>query len=93
MINVEVLVPPTEDVVKKLDLRYVRDCGNVIPPGRFGWFIPIDLEGPIKGLTETDREVHWIKFRDPRFLSAFDISPEDMDFVMEHAVIDAANNR
>ncbi|KAJ8975821.1 hypothetical protein NQ317_003857 [Molorchus minor] len=78
-INLEVWVRPDYDTYDTYVSDLVKDCGSVAPPGRFGWFIPSDLDFPIqqyyKGRIWNDnmREVHWSIFLDRQMAQIFDL--------------------
>ncbi|KAL1123963.1 hypothetical protein AAG570_001733 [Ranatra chinensis] len=61
MVNMEVWFPP--DLDGNLDLFSTSEWGSITSPGRFGWFIPMELSnvGPNKSIS-LDR---WMTFTDP----------------------------
>lgn len=91
MINVEVWVPPELDVMPLIDTHYVNEGGNIAPPGRFGWFIPMNLTNPIRAYkTTATQDIHWTFFRDQTFSEIFDITDrEDLDYIKSKSVLDA----
>ncbi|XP_066143378.1 uncharacterized protein [Euwallacea fornicatus] len=86
-INLEVWISPEYDTYVT---DFVKECGNLSPPGRFGWFIPINLTGPIKeyysqeGRTDI-RTIHWRHFRDPNFVKFFEIEDKVVDTLLKMA--------
>lgn len=92
MINVEVWVPPELDVMPLIDTHYVNEGGNIAPPGRFGWFIPMNLTNPIKAYKKwstTMQDIHWTFFRDQSFSEIFDITDrEDLDLIKKSSYMD-----
>ncbi|CAH0557671.1 unnamed protein product [Brassicogethes aeneus] len=89
-INLEAWVPPEYDSFSK---NYIKDCGNLAPPGRFGWFIPNDMIAPIKSYfpewSEDIREVHWDFFREADRMRPFDFSSK----VTRDLIQMASNNK
>lgn len=84
-INLEVWIPPDYDTYVT---EFVKECGSVSPPGRFGWFIPINLTMPIKNyynpLDVGDiKSVHWRYFRDRKFIELFEISSDILVNIIE----------
>lgn len=92
MINLEVWVPPDEDTIPILDRNDVKECGLITSPGRFGWFIPKNLSGPIIkndpkwGLINQD--VDWKFFENEDFVSAFDVTDPAMGELIWNASMD-----
>ncbi|XP_050310160.1 retinal guanylyl cyclase 2-like isoform X2 [Anthonomus grandis grandis] len=79
-INLEVWIPPNYDTYVT-DL--VKECGSISPPGRFGWFIPLDLTYPIKEYYNPENQsdiksIHWRHFRDRHFVKLFDLTAQDL---------------
>lgn len=85
-INLEVWISPDFDTFEK---EYVKECGNVAPPGRFGWFIPIEFGKPIeqyysKFLWNNDiQEIHWSFFLDRSQMPSFDIASDVFKTIIE----------
>ncbi|KAJ8951813.1 hypothetical protein NQ318_019786 [Aromia moschata] len=85
-INLEAWVGPEVDTYHSI---FVKDCGNVGPPGRFGWFIPVELAGPVKDYygkgvwSDNVREVHWSFFADRQRVANFDFGPDILDELIE----------
>ncbi|CAH1117481.1 unnamed protein product [Phaedon cochleariae] len=81
-INLEVWASPDYDTFAK-DL--VKECGSVGPPGRFGWFIPKTLSGPVRryygpaAWTNSIQEVHWTLFLDRQLVSFFNVERDVLD--------------
>ncbi|CAH1133811.1 unnamed protein product [Ceutorhynchus assimilis] len=74
-INLEVWIPPDYDTYVT---DFVKECGSLSPPGRFGWFIPIDLTYPIKNYYNPDnrpdiKSIHWRHFREPKIVRYFEM--------------------
>ncbi|EFA03677.1 hypothetical protein TcasGA2_TC013779 [Tribolium castaneum] len=88
MIDLEVWIPPGHDLLNSEDTHLVKDLGDVGPLGRFGWFIPGQLDGPVAryyGKWDTKfREVHWSFLRDPKIANLLDVS-EHMSFIYANA--------
>ncbi|XP_060518097.1 receptor-type guanylate cyclase gcy-13-like isoform X2 [Cylas formicarius] len=85
-INLEVWIPPDYDTYAT---EFVKECGSVSPPGRFGWFIPIEHTQPIKTYYnptgEVDvKSVHWRYFRDKTFAQIFNIDQDILDNIDDH---------
>ncbi|XP_076270946.1 uncharacterized protein LOC143202875 isoform X1 [Rhynchophorus ferrugineus] len=79
-INLEVWIPPDYDTYAT---DFVIECGSVSPPGRFGWFIPNELTGPIRDYYNPNklndiRSIHWRFFRDEKVVKFFDIDVNQM---------------
>lgn len=88
-INLEVWTSPDYDTFAK---EYVKECGSVAPPGRFGWYIPIEFDKPIKQYytqynkylwNSTIQEIHWSFFLDRSLMASFDISPDVLNSIIE----------
>lgn len=82
-INLEVWIPPDYDTYVT---DFVKECGSLSPPGRFGWFIPINMTHPIKKYYNPEnvgdiKSIHWRHFRDRNIVPYFDISKNDLDLV------------
>lgn len=102
MLNLEVWIPeiwqpPTENGTSLLDVYHVRECGQIAPPGRFGWFIPAQLINPIKGMdkywTAEMQDVHWTIFRNPSASSVFSIhNKNDLKYIQKHSIKDYSNS-
>ncbi|KAJ8916169.1 hypothetical protein NQ315_016308 [Exocentrus adspersus] len=77
-INLEVWVRPDYDTTNAS--QFVDECGTVGPPGRFGWFIPLEAARPVRTyyakhlMSQNMFEVHWSLFLDPNLVRYFDIS-------------------
>lgn len=94
MIDLEVWVPPEYDTFK---VELIDECGSVAPPGRFGWFVPVDMNEPVKkyykklGTTWSDdiREIHWTFLRDLNTVAAFDIDSMVLERLEEYAKVNS----
>lgn len=82
MINLEVWVPPDYDDTQDLANSYVKDCGSISMPGRYGWFIPKNFSKPIEDYyrkldiklqADVQQDVHWPIFTDIKIAQRFDI--------------------
>lgn len=96
MINLEVWVPVEYDPTLLLNIRYVRDCGTIAPPGKFGWFIPkINLKSLSTYVNWVDKveDVHWSLFRLANFSSMFDIKNENCTALIKKLAFDHTNKR
>ncbi|XP_067007078.2 uncharacterized protein [Anabrus simplex] len=76
-VNLEVWLPPQMDIAVFANLFHVKDCGNVSPPGRFGWFIPSNFSHRNPGMD------HWRIFADPMKAKLFDLSENDLNYVQQ----------
>lgn len=94
IINLEVWVPeiwlPPENNTSLLDVYHVRECGNIAPPGRFGWFIPVQLANPIRTMsrwwTQEMEDLHWTIFRDVSASSVFSIqNKNDLKLIQKYS--------
>lgn len=85
-INLEVWISPDFDTFQK---EYVKECGNVAPPGRFGWFIPREYGKLIeqyysKYLWNNDiQEIHWSFFLDRSQMLNFDIATDVFNTIIQ----------
>lgn len=82
-INLEMWIPPDYDTYATY---FVKECGSISAPGRFGWFIPLDKAGPIKSFynpVEEERpdikSVHWRYLRSLKFVKYFHIDDDIVD--------------
>lgn len=84
-INLEVWTSPDYDTLAK---EYVKECGNLAPPGRFGWFIPLKFSKPIEQYYQkylwnnAIKEIHWSFFLDRSQMASFDISEDTFNSVI-----------
>lgn len=46
MVNLEVWLPTDRNTIHLVETYSVKECGNIAPPGRYGWFIPKNLSKP-----------------------------------------------
>lgn len=88
IINLEVWVPAAYDL-DDLDVNLLREFGNVAPPGRFAWFIPNEMSGPVtryyqKNWSNDIQEVHWSFLRDRKLMKAFDVEAEHWRIIEEN---------
>lgn len=85
-INLEAWISPDFDTFEK---EYVKECGNIAPPGRFGWFIPIEFRTPIEEYyskhlwNNAIQEIHWSFFLDRSQVAKFDITSKVLNTVIE----------
>ncbi|XP_057666874.1 uncharacterized protein LOC130900347 [Diorhabda carinulata] len=84
-INLEVWTSPEYDPFEK---EFVKEVGSVGPPGRFGWYIPRRLNGPIKEYYKLDwndeiQEVHWSFFLNDNFASKFALDSTAIDMLIK----------
>lgn len=90
MVNLEVWVPPEINTMHLLHVYHVRECGRIAPPGRFGWFIPIQVSDPVKRYrnywTPESYDLHWTLFRDPGAVKVFSFT--DMKFLDKYSYQD-----
>ncbi|XP_030749572.1 atrial natriuretic peptide receptor 2-like isoform X2 [Sitophilus oryzae] len=82
-INLEVWIPPDYDTYV---VDFVKECGSVSPPGRFSWFIPVNLTAPIRNYynpyqSDSIWSIHWRFFREEKFVNFFDMDQELMQIV------------
>lgn len=91
MIDLEVWIPPGYDLLNSEDTYLVKEFGDIGPPGRFGWFIPSQLDGPVAryyGNWDSNiKEVHWTFLRDDKIASLLDVD-EHMSIIYANAKID-----
>lgn len=77
MVNLEVWIPPEINTMSLLDVYHVRECGSIAPPGRFGWFVPLQVAGPVRRLdkwwTPEIQDLHWTLFRNPAAAAIFSV--------------------
>lgn len=79
MINLEVWVPNTYDLVDHYVPGCLHECGAVRKPGYFGWFIPKDNDLP--------DYIHYSKFRQREFTSTYDITePELQEYILNRTI-------
>ncbi|XP_074115403.1 uncharacterized protein LOC141538040 isoform X1 [Cotesia typhae] len=65
MVNIEAWIPPQEDTTQILNRYDVKECGSITTPGRFSWYIPIELSDP---------DDNWRTFAYPKTASRFDLN-------------------
>lgn len=65
MVNMEAWIPPQEDTTQILNRYDVKECGSITTPGRFSWYIPIELSDP---------DDNWRTFAYPKTASRFDLN-------------------
>ncbi|XP_008543958.2 uncharacterized protein LOC103568771 [Microplitis demolitor] len=65
MVNMEVWIPPQEDTMQILSRYDVKECGSITTPGRFNWYIPVELSDP---------DDSWRTFAYPETASRFDLN-------------------
>ena len=85
MLDLEVWVPPGHDVTNMEDSKLVKELGDIGPPGRFGWYIPAELDAPVhnyyKKWDKYIGEVHWTFLRDKKVMEKFDVDSRNMAFI------------
>ncbi|XP_018331316.1 uncharacterized protein LOC108741146 [Agrilus planipennis] len=94
MVNLEVWVNSSFDVNQVLSWRHVKECGNVAPPLRFGWFIPSELSNPLRQIpSQPNGEIHWSVFKKPSHASVFDINSDFFEkYIREYTFRNKSNN-
>nr|XP_023022017.1 receptor-type guanylate cyclase gcy-18-like [Leptinotarsa decemlineata] len=87
-INLEVWASPDYDTFAK---ELVKEVGSVGPPGRFGWFIPGELDFPVKEYynkyiwEKSIQEVHWSFFMDRNLVHYFDMDNDMLQMIEDNS--------
>lgn len=85
MINLEVWIPPNVQVTSFLQVKHLKDYGNIGLPGRFGWFIPKNNINKNIG-DDTLNEIHWTLFGNQKEVIKYDITDEHiLHFLKENS--------
>lgn len=94
MMSLEVWVPPEFDTFK---VEFIDECGSVAPPGRFGWFIPVEFNQPVKNYyrkqgtswSEDIREIHWTFLRELESVKPFTFDDSLLKSMKEFAKLNS----
>ncbi|RZC34381.1 Pkinase Tyr, ANF receptor and/or Peripla BP 6 domain containing protein [Asbolus verrucosus] len=96
LIDLEVWVPSGYDLLYWEDTQLVKDFGNLAVHGRFGWFIPADMDGPVKNYYkkwENDiKEMYWTFLKDRKIMQIFDVGYEHMGIITQNARINGSSH-
>lgn len=97
MVNLEVWVPPENNTMPLLDFFNVKEGGYIAPPGRFGWFIPIELVNSVRLIMDKSwlpdaEDLHWTVFRNQKKTAEiFSVTnSSDVKFIAENSIKNAA---
>uniref|UniRef100_A0A224XI24 Gamma-aminobutyric acid type B receptor subunit 2 n=1 Tax=Panstrongylus lignarius TaxID=156445 RepID=A0A224XI24_9HEMI len=84
--DLEVRIPVHKNPLEKIG---VKDCGNLGPPGRYGWFIPKKLLS-YQPQNRKEHIDHWKVFQSPETAMLFSLSEEDWKYVVENTLVENA---
>lgn len=91
MVNLEVWIPPENNTAPLMD-NHIKECGYIAPPGRFGWFIPVELISHLRLILDKRwspeaQDLHWTAFRDIRVSAVFSVTNKlDMRLIEESSI-------
>ncbi|XP_073988410.1 uncharacterized protein isoform X2 [Rhodnius prolixus] len=86
VVDLEVMIPAHENPYEMLG---VKDCGNLGPPGRYGWFIPKKLL-PHHTQNRKEHIDHWKIFHDLETAMLFSLSEDDWKYVVQNTLVENA---
>ncbi|KAK9510835.1 hypothetical protein O3M35_005535 [Rhynocoris fuscipes] len=93
LVDLEVRIPSYINPINYTELLGVKDCGNIGPPGRYGWFIPKKLlPNHVESVNDYAKSFdHWKIFKYLETAQLFSLSEDDWQYVLKNTRVNTLN--